>query len=143
MANKTFYYMEISIPGATDVIGEQRALLDMHIAATNSKNSKIAKEFIFSDVKLHDTVDGTQAVTIEFMNSRTYETYRTVIQEFRDWVVANHNVTYVYEKISETTFGAAAVVVDKEFEEIEEATYYDKMHKYMMVTLPTERGFIS
>lgn len=143
MANKTFYYMEISIPNSTDIIGTQRSLLDMHIAATNSKNSKIAKEFIFADAKIHDTVDGTQAVTIEFMNSRTYDTYRVVIQEFRDWVTANHNVEYSYEKVSETSFSAASVIVDKISPETEEMSYYDKMHQYMMVTLPTERGFIS
>ena len=107
MANKTFYYMEIRVPGVEgDVIAAQRDYLDAHIIETDSKNSKIAKEMVFSRVTPHNKVGDTQAITIEFINTRNYETYKQVIAEFRAWVSANHNVEYVHEVYHDFAFDA-------------------------------------
>lgn len=143
MANKSFYYMEVSVPNSDNIIGTLRELQQMHIAATNSKLSKIAREQVFTEVHIHDKVGDTTAMTIEFMNDRACETYKTAIADFRAWATENHGVEYVYEKSSTTEYAAAQIIVDKVADDVIEATYYDKMHTYMMVTLPTARGFIS
>lgn len=136
---KTFYYMEITVPNTGDIIGHQRIMLDQHIAETNSKNSKVAKEFVFTNAKIHNKVDDTQAITIEFVNQRHFETYKTVIADFREWVTANHNVEYTYEKVSSTDLEAAKSFVANNETDI--LSYYDEMKRYMENTLPEVRGF--
>ena len=141
MSQRTFYYMEIKNPNfATETtIGAQRALLEQHIAETNSKKSKIAKETVFLDVTVHNQVDDVQAITLEFANERNYDTYRAVVQEFRDWAIANHNVEYVMEKTSTTSYDAAIILTKADDEGT--VSYYDDIKKHMIDTLPKERGF--
>jgi len=136
--------MEIRVPSidGEDVIGTQRALLDTHIAETDSKMSKIAREIVFSDIVVHNIVDGTQAITLEFMNERNYDTYMTVIADFRAWAVANHNVEYVFEKTSSASYSTANIVHDIDSESDGLLHYLDSIKKYMNITLPTERGFL-
>ena len=136
---KTFYYMEISVPNAGDIIGHQRLLLDLHITETDSKKSKVAKEFVFSNVKIHNKVEDTQAVTLEFMNQRNYETYMVAITPFREWAKETHGVEYSYEKVSSTSIEAAKSYVA--INETDILSYYDEMKKYMELTLPEARGF--
>ena len=136
---KTFYYMEISVPNAGDIIGFMRLMLDQHIAETDAKYSKIAKEFVFSQVKVHNKVDDTQAITLEFMNKRQYDTYMTAIAPFREWVKENYGVEYSYEKISSTDMTAARGFVQNDADAV--LTYYDQMKEYMLETLPEARGF--
>ena len=136
---KTFYYMEITAQNAGDVIGHQRYLLDQHIAETDSKKSKVAKEFVFANVKIHNKVDDTQAVTLEFMNQKNFDTYMVAIADFREWVSANHGVEYSYEKVSSTDIEAARTYVANN--ETDVLSYYDEMKKYMETTLPQIRGF--
>ena len=124
--------MEIKNPNfATETtIGAQRALLEQHIAETNSKKSKIAKETVFLDVTVHNQVDDVQAITLEFANERNYDTYLSVVQEFRDWAIANHNVEYVMEKTSSIDYAV-----------INEKNYYANMSSWMYNNLPKQRGF--
>lgn len=131
--------MEITAQNAGDVIGHQRYLLDQHIAETDSKKSKVAKEFVFANVKIHNKVDDTQAVTLEFMNQRNFDTYMVAIADFREWVSANHGVEYSYEKVSSTDIEAARTYVANN--ETDVLSYYDEMKKYMETTLPQIRGF--
>ena len=138
-SNKTFYYMEISAPNAGDIIGHQRMLLDQHISETDSKKSKVAKEFVFASTKIHDKVDDTQAVTLEFMNKRQYDTYRTAIAPFREWVSETYGVEYSFEKTSTTDIEAARILVVDE--DTTKLSYYDEMKEYMIETLPKARGF--
>lgn len=140
-SNRVFYYMEIRVPNfaAETTIGAQRALLDEHIAETNSKKSKIAKETVFLDITVHNQVDDAQAITLEFANERNYDTYRSVIQEFREWAIANHNVEYVMEKTSTTSYDAAVILTKADDEGT--ISYYDDIKKHMIDTLPKERGF--
>ena len=141
-SNRVFYYMEIKVPNfaAETSIGAQRDLLDQHIAETNSKKSKIAKETVFLEVSAHNQVGDVQAITLEFANERNYDTYRAVVQEFRDWAIANHNVEYVTEKTSITSYTALATeLLDPTNGSTD--TYYDNMKKHMVVDLPTSRGF--
>ena len=135
--------MEIKNPNLNDdndVIGSMGQLVTAHIEETNSKKSKIAKETVFLDISAHNQVGDVQAVTLEFANQRNYDTYRAVIQEFRDWAIANHNVEYVMEKTSITSYAALAT-------ELLDTTngstdiYYEGIKKYMVVDLPTSRGF--
>jgi len=136
---KTFYYMEITAQNTGDVIGHQRNMLDQHIAETDSKKSKVAKEFIFANAKIHNKVEDTQAVTLEFMNQRQYDTYMVAVADFREWVSANHGVEYSYEKVSSTDIEAARSYVANN--ETDVLSYYDEMKKYMETTLPQIRGF--
>jgi len=136
---KTFYYMEITAQNTGDVIGHQRNMLDQHIAETDSKKSKVAKEFIFANAKIHNKVEDTQAVTLEFMNQRQYDTYMIAVADFREWVSANHGVEYSYEKVSSTDIEAARSYVANN--ETDVLSYYDEMKKYMETTLPQIRGF--
>jgi len=136
---KTFYYMEITAQNTGDVIGHQRNMLDQHIAETDSKKSKVAKEFIFANAKIHNKVEDTQAVTLEFMNQRQYDTYMVAVADFREWVSANHGVEYSYEKVSSTDIEAARSYVANN--ETDVLSYYDEMKKYMETTLPEIRGF--
>lgn len=131
--------MEITVPNAGDIIGHQGFMLDQHIAETASKHSKIAKEFVFSSVKVHNKVDDTQAVTLEFMNKRHYDTYMTAIGPFREWVKENHGAEYSYEKVSSTDMTAARGFVQNDADAV--LTYYDQMKEYMLETLPEARGF--
>ena len=131
--------MEISVPNAGDIIGHQRLLLDLHITETDSKKSKVAKEFVFSNVKIHNKVEDTQAVTLEFMNQRNYETYMVAITPFREWAKETHGVEYSYEKVSSTSIEAAKSYVA--INETDILSYYDEMKKYMELTLPEARGF--
>lgn len=140
--NKIFYYMEIKLPNhaGTDIIGSMKNLLAEHIAATDSKKSKIAHETVFASVVLHNVVDDVQAVTLEFNNERNYDTYIQATSEFRTWVEANHNAEYVFEKVSATSYSAmTAKKTDSANGGIE--TYYEGIKKYMVVDLPTSRGF--
>ena len=141
MANtiKTFYYMEITAPNTGDVLGHQRYMLDQHIAETGSKKSKVAKEFVFANAKIHNKVEDTQAITLEFMNKRNFDTYMVAIADFREWVSANHGVEYSYEKVSSTDIEAARSYVAND--ETDVLTYYDEMKTYMEETLPQIRGF--
>jgi len=136
---KTFYYMEITAPNTGDVIGHQRYMLDQHIAETDSKKSKVAKEFVFANVKIHNKVEDTQAVTLEFMNQRNFDTYMVAVADFRAWLSANHGVEYSYEKVSSTDIEAARSYVANN--ETDVLSYYDEMKKYMETTLPQIRGF--
>ena len=140
-SNRVFYYMEIKVPNfaAETSIGAQRDLLDQHIAETNSKKSKIAKETVFLEITVHNQVDDAQAITLEFANERNYDTYRSVIQEFREWAIANHNVEYVMEKTSTTSYDAAIILTKADDEGT--VSYYDDIKKHMIDTLPKERGF--
>ena len=140
-SNRVFYYMEIKVPNfaAETSIGAQRDLLDQHIAETNSKKSKIAKETVFLEVSAHNQVGDVQAITLEFANERNYDTYRAVVQEFRDWAIANHNVEYVMEKTSTTSYDAAIILTKADDEGT--VSYYDDIKKHMIDTLPKERGF--
>jgi hypothetical protein len=134
--------MEIRVPNfeTETTIGAQRDLLDQHIAATNSKKSKVAKETVFLDITVHNQVDDVQAITLEFANERNYNTYLSVVQEFRDWAITNHNVEYVMEKTSITSYAALATeLLDPTNGSTD--TYYDNMKKHMVVDLPTSRGF--
>ena len=133
--------MEIKVPNfaAETSIGAQRDLLDQHIAETNSKKSKIAKETVFLEVSAHNQVGDVQAITLEFANERNYDTYRAVVQEFRDWAIANHNVEYVMEKTSTTSYDAAIILTKADDEGT--VSYYDDIKKHMIDTLPKERGF--
>lgn len=140
--NKTFYYLEIKITGSSgEILGQNLALRDQHIAETDNKYSKVAKDTVFSSVYVHETVGDTQAVTLEFSNSRQYDTYITASTPFREWAIANHNVEYVYEKTSTAAYGALA----KNTSNTEDGTrtYYDDMEDYMVRTLPRERGFLT
>jgi hypothetical protein len=131
--------MEITAQNTGDVIGHQRNMLDQHIAETDSKKSKVAKEFIFANAKIHNKVEDTQAVTLEFMNQRQYDTYMVAVADFREWVSANHGVEYSYEKVSSTDIEAARSYVANN--ETDVLSYYDEMKKYMETTLPQIRGF--
>ncbi len=131
--------MEITAQNTGDVIGHQRYMLDQHIAETDSKKSKVAKEFIFSNAKIHNKVEDTQAVTLEFMNKRQFDTYMVAIADFREWVSANHGVEYSYEKVSSTDISAARILVEDE--DTTKLSYYDEMKVYMEETLPVARGF--
>jgi hypothetical protein len=140
--NKIFYYMEVKLPNhtGTDIIGGMKNLLAEHIAATGSKKSMIAGETTFSSVVLHNVVGDVQAVTLEFINERNYDTYIQATSEFRTWVEANYNAEYVFEKVSATSYSAmTAGKTDSENGGIE--TYYEGIKKYMIVDLPTSRGF--
>lgn len=136
---KTFYYFEVTAPNTGDIIGHLTSMLAQHISETDSKNSKVAKEFVFSSAKIHNKVDDTQAVTLEFMNNRHYDTYRTAVAPFREWVTENYDVTYSFEKISSTDIKAARILVLDE--DTEKLSYYDEMKVYMEETLPEARGF--
>lgn len=132
--------MEISAPNAGDVIGHQRILLDQHISETDSKKSKVAKEFVFASTKIHDKVEDTQAVTLEFMNKRQYDTYKTAIAPFREWVSETYGVEYSFEKVSNTNIDAARANIG--VDELDgNVSYYDSMKEYMLETLPKARGF--
>jgi hypothetical protein len=131
--------MEITAPNTGDVIGHQRYMLDQHIAETDSKKSKVAKEFVFAGTKIHNKVEDTQAVTLEFMNQRNYDTYMVAIADFREWVSANHGVEYSYEKVSSTDLEAARIVLIDD--DTSKMSYYDEMKTYMENTLPQIRGF--
>jgi len=131
--------MEITAPNTGDVIGHQRYMLDQHIAETGSKKSKVAKEFVFANAKIHNKVEDTQAVTLEFMNQRNFDTYMVAIADFREWVSANHGVEYSYEKVSSTDLEAARIVLIDD--DTSKMSYYDEMKTYMENTLPQIRGF--
>lgn len=139
MAQRIFYYMEIKNPNigeSNDVIGSMTTLLDAHIAETNSKKSRVMKETVFADATVFNTVGDMQAVTLEFLNERNYDTYIASTSEFRAWVAANHSVEYVTEKTSSTGYQAAQRMTG------DESSYYTDMRTYMNVVLPTERGFL-
>jgi hypothetical protein len=135
---KTFYYFEVTAPNTGDIVGHLRSMLEQHISETDSKKSKVVKEFVFSNTKIHNKVDDTQAVTLEFMNSRHYDTYRTAVAPFREWL-EEYDVTYSYEKISSTDISAARILVEDE--DTTKLSYYDEMKVYMEETLPGARGF--
>lgn len=138
--NKTFYYLEITIPDATDdIIGTNMGLLEQHIAETNDKFSKVAKATVFASVKVHNIVENTQAVTLEFANERNYKTYIQAVSHFRAWVSENHNVTYTFEKVSTSPYDVLAKTVSDTAEG--KRTYYDDLEDYMFKTLPASRGF--
>ena len=145
MTYKTYYYAEITIPGLDadiDIIGAQREFLEQHIETTNSKMSKIAKETIFNEVKPHNRNGDTQAITLEFLNKRSYDTYMTVIAEFRTWVAATHNVEYSHEVTLAYPHDLAVRMLDgAPTEGMSVLRYNDKAREYMIDTLPTERGF--
>ena len=143
MSHRIFYYMEIKLPNytGTDVIGNMKSLLAEHIDVTDSKKSKVANETVYTSTALHGVVDDVQAVTLEFQNERTYNTYIQATSEFRDWVVSTHNAEYTFEKVTSASYDALSV----EFTNTEHGgteTYYENIKKYMTVDLPTQRGFL-
>jgi len=143
MSHRIFYYMEIKLPNytGTDVIGSMKSLLAEHIDVTDSKKSKVANETVYTSTTLHGVVDDVQAVTLEFQNERTYNTYIQATSEFRDWVVSTHNAEYTFEKVTSASYDALSV----EFTNTEHGgteTYYENIKKYMTVDLPTQRGFL-
>ena len=93
----------------------------------------------FKNAKIHNKVEDTQAVTLEFMNQRQYDTYMVAVADFREWVSANHGVEYSSEKVSSTDIEAARSYVANN--ETDVLSYYDEMKKYMETTLPQIRGF--
>lgn len=146
MANKkAYYYFEFSIPASVreahegnESLGIMKALLEAHIAETDSKHSKIVRDYVFGDVKHHST-ESNDAVSIEFINARHYEQYITVVEEFRTWATANHNVTFSNELHNKYP-------LDIENEEIENQEdvflpYGVEMKDYFFVKHPTARGF--
>ena len=141
MSNKLFYYMEITIPSYEgDNIAKARELQELHIEETGSKKSKIAKETVFADISVHNKVEDTQAITLEFLNERNFDTYMSVVAEFREWASANHGVTWSYEKKSTTTYDAVSILVEDTDDGVK-TTYGQAARKYMHETLPTERGY--
>lgn len=143
MSHRIFYYMEIKLPNytGTDVIGSMKSLLSEHIDVTDSKKSKVANETVYTSTTIHGVVDDVQAVTLEFQNERTYNTYIQATSEFRDWAVSTHNAEYTFEKVTSASYNALSV----EFTNTEHGgkeTYYENIKKYMTVNLPTQRGFL-
>lgn len=135
--------MEIKNPNVNDgndVIGSMGQLLTAHIEETNSKKSKVMKETVFADTTIHNKVDDTQAVTLEFLNERNYNSYKAVASEFRAWATATHNVEYVFEKVSSTSYAAMNIELLNATNGGRE-TYYENIKKYMSVDFPIERGF--
>ena len=143
MSHRTFYYMEIKLPNytGTDVIGSMKSLLAEHIDVTDSKKSKVANETVHTSITIHGVVDDVQAVTLEFQNERTYNTYIQATSEFRDWVVSTHNAEYTFEKVTSASYDALSVEL-KNAENGGTETYYENIKKYMTVDLPTQRGFL-
>lgn len=140
MSNKLFYYMEITIPSYEgDNIAKARELLGLHIEETGSKKSKIAKETVFAEISAHNKVGDTQAITLEFLNERNFDTYISVVAEFREWASANHGITWSYEKKSSTVYDAVSKIVEDTDDG--KITYGQAARKYMHETLPTERGY--
>lgn len=140
MSNKLFYYMEITIPNYDgDNVGRLRELLDLHIEQTDSKKSKIAKETVFEEVSIHNQVGDTQAVTLDFLNERNFNTYMIAVSDFREWASQNYGVTWSYEKKSTAVYNAVPKAVERTDEGT--VTYGQALRKYMTTTLPTERGY--
>lgn len=147
MANrKAFYYFEIAIPASLKeahpdqdtTIGLMRTLINAHIAETDSKYSKIAREFVFADSKEHSN-DSGHAVSVEFINSRHMEQYKTVIAGFRAWATENHGVEFSNEIYNEFPYDAASLEILNE-DDIYLA-YEVENKDFFFVKHPTARGF--
>lgn len=132
--------MEITIPNFEgDNIARARELQELHIEQTGSKKSKIARETVFVETAIHNKVGDTQAITLEFLNERNFNTYMTANSDFREWATANHGITWSYEKVSSANFDAVGITVEKSDEG--KVSYGQALRKYMTTTLPTERGY--
>ena len=132
--------MEITIPSYEgDNIAKARELQELHIEETGSKKSKIAKETVFSDISVHNKVEDTQAITLEFANERNFNTYITANADYREWATANHGITWSYEKTASANFDAVGQAVERSDEGT--VSYGDSLRKYMTTTLPAERGY--
>lgn len=144
MANsKAFYYFEVSIPSAVkdaypdhSGIGALRQLLDVHITDTDSKHSKILRDYVFTDVLYHTSAE-KDAFSMEFINARHYDQYKTVVAEFRTWANANHGVEFSNEVSNTVPFDAH----DKQSADDSELTYGVAAREHFFEQLPASRGF--
>lgn len=146
MANKkAFYYFEVAIPASVreahegqNTFGLMRTLLEAHIAETDSKHSKIVREFVFADSKSHSNNSG-DAASIEFINARHLHQYKTIIAEFRAWANENHGIEWSNEIYNEFPYDVAS---EETVNEEDLRVAYEVENKdFFFVKHPTARGF--
>ena len=142
MARKAYSFIEYTfaeshVSESDTPIEVLKSLLDDYIADTNNKNAKIVKEFVFESAKVFDWNDNKGAITLEFMNERTRQTYFTAREDFVAWL-ETQDITVSH-----------SVSCDMPVELLyysHNSNGYDDLHaeklkEYFTATLPAARGF--
>lgn len=142
MARKAYSFIEYTF--AESHISEVEApivvlknLLDNYIADTNNKGAKVVKDFVFDSATTFGWNGNKGAVSLEFINERTRQTFFKAREDFVAWletqgVVVSHSASCDMP---------IALLGFSHNPNGHEDLHAEKLKEYFKTTLPAERGF--
>lgn len=142
MARKAYSFIEYTfaeshISEVETPIMVLKNLLDNYIAETNNKGAKVVKDFVFDSATAFDWNGNKGAVSLEFINERTRQTFFKAREDFVVWLETQG---------IEVSHSASCDMPTELLNFSHNPNGYEDLHgqslkEYFKSTLPAERGF--